>query len=112
VTSTFSTKVLLLGLVALAIVGVVDAVIGGVWDHVALFAMGAVLAAVLLLRTNLRRRTVSLRADHARWLVTRAQLTGEDVGHLTDRAIATYRSALVPDIPTAGGARELARPAR
>jgi hypothetical protein len=110
-TSTFSSKLLLLGIIAVALIGLLDAAIGEVWDHVALFAFGAVLAGSLLLRTNLRRRAVSVRHDHARWLVTRAQVTGEDVERITDRAIATYRHALALDVAPADGMGEPSRSA-
>jgi hypothetical protein len=96
-TSRFSTRVLLLAIIVASAVGVLDAVIGRVWDHVALFGLVVALAALLLARTNWRRRTVLVRRDHARWLATRAQLTGEDVEHVTDRALATYRRALDGD---------------
>jgi hypothetical protein len=95
-TPTSATKVLLVAIVVLGVVGIVDAVIGEVWDHVALFGIVVALATTLLVRANWRRRAVLLRADHVRWLVTRSQLTGEDVEHLTDRAVATYRHALMP----------------
>lgn len=92
--SRFTTRVLLLAVVVVSAVGVLDAVIGDVWDHVVLFALAGVFGLVLLVGTSRRRRPVLVRGDHAQWLSERAQLTGEDVERIADRALATYRHAL------------------
>jgi hypothetical protein len=77
-----------------ALVGLADAIVGGSADLTVIFVI--VLAACLaqLLRVRPRRRPVRLRADLARWLTERAQLAGEPVEQVADRAVATYRSAL------------------
>jgi hypothetical protein len=89
-------------LVASAIVagaGTVDSVRHDQWDAVVLFAMLLVISLALLGGTYLGRPAVPIRADLARWLGATAASGGERTGDLADRAIAAYRSGLVPPVP-------------
>lgn len=86
--------VLAVGLVALA--GLFDAWVIEEPDLVALFAAVLVLCAAVVIR-SLYRRGVRVRADLARWLQRRSDLTGEPVGQIADRALAAYRQQLGED---------------
>ena len=83
--------VLAVGLVALA--GLFDSWVIEEPDLVVLFATVLVLCSALLTRWLLRRQ-VRIRTDLARWLQRRSDLTGEPVGQIADRALATYRQQL------------------
>lgn len=97
-TSSTMTRVMLLALLVVALVGVLDAAIGPQWDLAVLFGLVAVLTSILLLRGLGDRRTVDLRADLAAELLGRSRRTGEPLDQLTDRAVATYLHALAdPD---------------
>jgi hypothetical protein len=76
-----------------ALVGLADSILGGSADLTVIFVI--VLAACLAqLRIRPLRRPVRLRADLMRWLTERAQLAGEPVEQVADRAVAAYRSGL------------------
>lgn len=100
-TASAITRTLHLAVLVVALVGLLDAVIGPQWDLAVLFALTAVLSLVLLVRGLGDRRPTDLRADLAAALVARSQRTGEPVDQLTDRAVATYLQALAePDEAT------------
>jgi hypothetical protein len=88
---TLFVRVVVLAIVIVSVVGVVDGVLEESWDHTALFVVSLALAAALLGRFVVGRRCVGLRADLARWLAIRSELTGEPVDAIADRAVATYR---------------------
>jgi hypothetical protein len=111
-TATPATKLSVVAIAVVGAVGVLDAVIGEVWDLVVLFGIVVAIALALLVSMNWRRRPVMLRADHARWLIQRSQLTGEAVEHIADRAIATYRDALIPPDDEDGAVVPASRRAR
>lgn len=92
-----TTRLLLLLIVGACAVGVIDAVIDSTWDHVVLFGVGTTVGLVLLAKLSFGRQAVRLRPDLVHWLDQRSQLTGEPLGHIADRGIATYRSTLVDD---------------
>lgn len=74
--------------------GLVDAVVGAVWDLVAvLSAVGVLLAWDLV--TAPRRHVVALRPDLARWIRERSVVEGESVEAIASRAVATYRLHLL-----------------
>jgi hypothetical protein len=79
---------------AIAIVGIVDASIGGSSDLVVLFALLFVLSAALTTRVLGNRRWFRLRGDLAQWLEARAAESGETAENLVDRAVAAYRAGL------------------
>jgi hypothetical protein len=76
-------------LVVLA-VGVVDAAIGSDWDLFVVFAIGFAIGVALLLRVESRRPSIPIRRDLVSWLRDRASVSGESLGTVADRAIATY----------------------
>jgi hypothetical protein len=87
-------------LVALvSIIGVVDAVAGRSWDHVALHTMVLAVTIVSLSRTVASRREVSVRADLYRWYERRASDDAERIGTVIDRALAAQRDGLVTGSP-------------
>lgn len=81
--------------VLVALVGAVDAAIGGNWDLFAVFVLVAVLQLLLMLRTNGRRPSIPIRADLVRWLRDRASAEGEPAELVADRAISAYRADLL-----------------
>ncbi|GAB4585616.1 hypothetical protein [Nocardia sp. IFM 10818] len=86
-------RALLLAVVAAALIGLIDAATARTWDLVAIFAAILALGGLAAARLG-GRRTVSLRADLARWLTLRAAEGGEPTGRLADRAVAAYRAGL------------------
>jgi hypothetical protein len=91
----------LLLLLAIGVVGLVDALIGNAYDLAVLFGATAVLAVAGLTADRGRRRPVRLRADLAAALRDRGLRTGESDDQLLDRAVATYLDALSEPEPTA-----------
>ena len=81
-------------LVAVTAVGAVDAAIGRVWDHFAVFVLATGVALLLLLTVLGRRPSVPLRADLVAWLRDRAAATGEPLEALADRCVASARADL------------------
>lgn len=81
-------------MLVVALVGVLDAVVGGTWDLAVLFGILAVLGLVLVGAALGSRRSMSLRADLAAELRDRALRTGEAQDAVNDRAVATYLDAL------------------
>jgi hypothetical protein len=77
-----------------ALVGALDAAIAVEPDLMALMVIVAALAVGLLVRNASGRRTMTVRADLARWVRRREALTGESPDALVDRALAVYRVQL------------------
>jgi hypothetical protein len=76
--------------VVVALVGAVDAGIGGEWDLFVLFVGILAIATALGLRLDSRRPAVPVRRDLVAWLRDRSSISGEPLSTVTDRAIATY----------------------
>jgi hypothetical protein len=91
--------VLAIAVVVVGAVGLIDAGIGRVWDHVVVFAALLVLGVLLIARELGTRRRMTLRADLAGRLSQRALASGESSEAILDRAVATYLEALA-DGPT------------
>lgn len=103
-----STAVLLFVLVLTAGVGITDAALEGSGDHLALFMVIGAAALLLAFGTYVSNPTFAVRRDLARWVTTRAELTGEPVEQIVDRALDGYRALLLPApddavAPTDGG---------
>lgn len=96
--------VLITASLIVAFAGLVDAVVGEVWDLVAVLSAIAVLLAWHLLVTA-RRHVVALRPDLAHWIHERAVAEGEPAETIASRAVATYRMHLLgSDSTTTGSA--------
>lgn len=93
-TPTTMHKVALATLLVITLVGAGDAVVGEVWDHVAVFVLAAALQLLLFLELQGHRPAVPLRADLVAWLRHRASETGEPMELVADRCIATARADL------------------
>lgn len=93
-TPTFATRMTFAVMIAVATVGAVAAGLDDHWGLAVIFAVLAVLAAVLLVRTSVRRPLVPIRADLVRWLNARAAVNGDRMEQQADRAIAAYRDGL------------------
>lgn len=75
-------------LVVIGAVGLLDAVIGDVWDLAVLFGAVTAIGVVGLVTRAGRRRPVTLRADLATRLDTRARRSGVPFDQLLDRSVA------------------------
>ncbi|MFQ5555041.1 MAG: hypothetical protein ACE5GC_06695 [Acidimicrobiia bacterium] len=84
------TRIIVLGLVVVLLVGIVDAAIGGEWDLLGILAIALVLSLVLASRLESRRPLVPIRRDLFAWLEDRAAVSGEPVTVVADRAIASF----------------------
>ena len=93
-TPTFSHKAALAILLVITLIGAVDAVVGRVWDHLAVFLLAAGVEALLLLSLESRRPAVPIRADLVAWLRNRSATTGEPLERIADRCIASVRADL------------------
>jgi hypothetical protein len=91
---TVFTRTTLMVLIVIAIVGAVDAGGSDEWDLVVIFGALLIGLVFLLARTALSRPLVPIRGDLVRWLAARANVNGERVGHVADRAVAAYRDGL------------------
>jgi hypothetical protein len=87
-------KLILALAVVVSAVGALDAAVGGSYDLVVVFVLGAILQLVLLLRLHVRRPAVPLRADLVSWLRDRASMQGESIGTVADRCVAACRADL------------------
>lgn len=87
-------RLILLLSTVVAIVGAVDALIGGEHDLVVVFVLAAVLQLVLLLRLQFGRPAVPLRRDLVAWLRQRSAEQGEPLEALADRCVASARAEL------------------
>lgn len=84
-------RVLVLTIAGVALIGLVDAAVVREPDLLALFACIVVLCTLWLLSVTRSRRLLSTRADLVAWLQRRADVTGEPLERIADRALATYR---------------------
>ena len=91
---TDMNKLVLALAVVVSAVGGVDAAIGGSMDLVVVFALAGVLQLMLLLRLQVRRPAVPLRADLVAWLRDRSAAKGEPMGAIADRCLAACRADL------------------
>ena len=87
---TASVRMLVSAAIVVALVGVVDAGIGGEWDLFVLFALVLGIGVGLAFMLESRRPAVPIRRDLVRWLRDRAAASGEPMSAVTDRAIATF----------------------
>jgi len=87
---TATTRLLVFSAIVVALVGAVDAGIGGEWDLFVLFVGILAIATALGLRLESRRPAVPVRRDLVAWLRDRSSISGEPLSTVTDRAIATY----------------------
>jgi hypothetical protein len=94
--------------VLVGLVGTVDALFEESHDHALLFGALTVCGLVGLVSAGSLRRAVPLRADLARWLRERGELSGESPAAIAGRAVAAYRDGLTvgSDDPLAGGPGE------
>jgi hypothetical protein len=94
---------LLISNLVVLLVGLLDAAIGGDWDLFVVFLIGVGIGIALLLRVESRRPDVPIRRDLVAWLRDRAAISGESLGSVADRAIATYaeRYGVVVDVDQA-----------
>jgi len=93
-TPTNTTRFLLAtSLVALAI-GLIDAAVGGEWDLFVVMAIAFAGVVAVYGRASWHRPAVPLRADLTSWLRERSAATGEPMGAVADRAVATYQRDL------------------
>lgn len=79
---------------AIAVIGVIDAAVGGSWDLAVLFGLLFATFAALTVRTVGNRRWLRLRGDLAQWIDGRAAEAGETAEDVVDRAVAAYRGGL------------------
>jgi hypothetical protein len=95
------TPVALLALVALATgVALADAADSGDADLTMLLTAVLVLLALAAASLVRARSAVPLRPDLHAWLRRQAGSTGEPVGRLADRCVASYRAGLTSTPPT------------
>jgi hypothetical protein len=87
-------RLILLLAAVISAVGAADAMIGGTYDLVVVFSLGALLQIVLLLRLQFGRPAVPLRSDLVGWLRQRAAEHGEPMEALADRCVAAVRADL------------------
>ena len=87
---TATTRLLVFSAIVVALVGAIDAGIGGEWDLFVLFVGIVGIATALGLRLESRRPEVPVRRDLVAWLRDRSSISGEPLSTVTDRAIATY----------------------
>lgn len=92
--SDLSTRVLISISLVITGVGALDALIGGQWDLLTVFALSAVVQITIWLRQRASRIPVTLRPDLASWIETQAQQTGEPFDDMLDRAVAWHRHGL------------------
>jgi hypothetical protein len=77
--------------VGVAIVGILDAVLGGHWDSAVLFAVVVAAIGTVVLTSRWNRPPVPLRGDLVAWLRRRSLESGEPVGVIADRAVQHYQ---------------------
>ncbi|MEW6153495.1 MAG: hypothetical protein AB1673_05830 [Actinomycetota bacterium] len=94
---SLSGRVVVIGTVAVALAGGVDAVRGDNADLLVVFLLVAALQLALLVRLQFGRRPVPVRPDLAAWLEARSALTGEPPAAIAERSIAEYRASLRGD---------------
>ena len=80
----------------MSVVGIVDGIVAGNADVIAMFSLITFGLLVLWLRISWHRPAVPVRADLVRWMEGRAIEGGESAADVADRAIASYRAGLTP----------------
>lgn len=93
-TPSTRNRILLVLLAVVAVVGLIDAVVSGDADVVALFALVLLGLTVMWARISWHRPAVPVRADLVTWMELRAIEGGESVDSVVDRAVSAYRSGL------------------
>lgn len=88
---TSTARMLVIGLLVVALIGAVDSAIGDEWDLSVLFALLAAMSAALTVRLEWRRPALPIRRDLVVWLRDRAAVSGEPLTALADRALSSYR---------------------
>ncbi len=91
------TRMVHFGIVLVALVGLLDAIDRKQKDLALVFGVLILLGAVLVLHSAVGRRDVPIRGDLVRWLRERADLEGEDIGSIADRALAAARTGFLGD---------------
>jgi hypothetical protein len=94
VTGIFTSRLMIVATIAVAVAGAVDAVRSKNADLFVVFLLVVVLQLSLLWRVRSARRLIGLRADLADWLHERSTVSGEPAEHLADRCVSSYRRAL------------------
>lgn len=80
-----------------ALVGLVDAIVSGTWDFVAVFGLTLALQVILLVRLQTGRAELTVRRDLAAWIAERAEATGETPEGVIDQCVANVRAGLVDE---------------
>jgi hypothetical protein len=93
-TPSTHNRVVLVLIAAVTVVGVIDGVVSGDADVVALFALVLLGLAIIWARISWHRPAVPVRSDLVTWMEERAIEGGESVDSVVDRAVAAYRSGL------------------
>ena len=88
---TETTRLLVVAMVIVTVIGAVDAAIGGEWDLFVLFAVSLALSLALVARLETRRPAIPIRRDLVVWLRDRAAVSGEPLTTVADRALSAYR---------------------
>jgi len=88
---TETPRLLVVGMVIVTVIGAIDAAIGGEWDLFVLFTLGLALSLALVARLESRRPAIPIRRDLVVWLRDRAEVSGEPLAAVADRALAAYR---------------------
>ena len=78
------------------LVGLIDSIVDGAWDHFATFALGLILVGIILSRSTRKRSTVTIRQDLNGWIADHSNRTGESYDVTIDRAVASYRRRVNP----------------
>lgn len=81
---------------AVLVIGLVDALLGGVWDLLAVLALALVPVGWLLVRLRSPRPDTTLRIDLHRWVAEHAARTGQRPEVVVDRSVAAYRRSVDP----------------
>jgi hypothetical protein len=84
---------------AVAVLGVADAVFSDDWDLVAVFVLLVAVQLLSLAGLQRHRATVTVRRDLSAWLTERAAATGEPADRIADRCVAAYRAGLTEADP-------------
>ena len=80
--------------ILVAVVAAIDAARGAHWDQFALLCALAALSAIAALRAG---GSVRPRPDLMNWVEWQASVTEDDPNRVVDRALAAYRSQMLPD---------------
>lgn len=103
---TVAIKLLVTANVIVVAIGVVDSAIGTEWDLFLVLVISLVLSLALLFRLESKRPAIPIRRDLVAWLRDRSSISGEPLGTVTDRAVATYRDRYGQAHSTAEEARQ------